>query len=489
MIIRQGFKFRFYPEPQQRRVLACWWGGKRFVSNRALEERRSFSQSGRSLGYTKQAGDLKALRVELPWLADVPAQLLQQGLVDLDRAFQNFFEGRAKYPKPLRKYEDDSVRFPALEQRQVKYQKGPDGKTLKDQDGKPVPVLDRDGAPVWLNHKIIECSNDWIDLPKIGRVRWVMHRQILGTPKSVTLSRQGEMYFASVLTAREVPDPLHVAPLSSIGIDFGTRQDWTASTGHVFDVPGLSQGEQRRKLCLERGIARQVEMQKALRHQHRSRREAKRRAALRRLQGRETRRAHDALHKYTIDLAKRFALIGIEDLNIKNMTASAAGTLEEPGRNVAAKSGLNREMRHGRFGIGRRMLGYKSEWHGGKVVAVPPAYTSQTCSACEKHPKDHPETRHLAHGRDGERFRCPLCGHEENADINAARNIQREAIRLAVKIDQALPVPAQPRRERPKGAARFKKKLSTAGGLPVEARGALGASQAMNREVDSVARC
>ena len=135
MIIRQGFKFRIYPEPQQRRILACWWGGKRFVSNRALEERRSFSQNGRSLGYTKQAGDLKALRAELSWLAEVPAQLLQQGLVDLDRAFHNFFEGRAKYPKPLRKYEDDSVRFPALEQRQVKYQKGPDGKTLKDQDG------------------------------------------------------------------------------------------------------------------------------------------------------------------------------------------------------------------------------------------------------------------------------------------------------------------------------------------------------------------
>ena len=117
MIIRQRFKFRLYPEPHQRRVLACWWGGKRFVSNRALEERRSFSQSGRSIGYGHQASDLKALRADLPWLAEVPAQLLQQGLADLDRAFQNFFEGRARYPKPLRKYEDDSIRFPAVEQR------------------------------------------------------------------------------------------------------------------------------------------------------------------------------------------------------------------------------------------------------------------------------------------------------------------------------------------------------------------------------------
>jgi putative transposase len=486
MIIRQGFKFRLYPEPQQRRVLACWWGGKRYVANLALEQRRAFSRRGRSLGYTKQAGDLKALRAELPWLAEVPNQILQQGLVDLDRAFQNFFQGRAKYPKPLRKYENDSVRFPAVEQRQVKCQKGPDGKTLKDQDGKPVPVLDRDGAPVWIHQKIIECGKEWIDLPKIGRVRWVMHRPLLGTPKNVSISRQGEMFFASVMTEREVPDALHVVPLSSVGIDFGTRQDWTASTGHVFDVPGLSQGEQHRKLCLERGIARQVEMRKKFGQTLRSMREGKRRAALRRLQGRETRRARDALHKYTIDLAKRYALIGLEDLNIKNMTASAAGTLEEPGRNVAAKSGLNRDMRHGRFGMGRRMLGYKTEWHGGKVVAVPPAYTSQTCSACEKHPKDHPETRHLEHGRDGERFRCPLCGHEEGADINAARNIQREAIRLAAKMDRE---PPKPRRERPKGAARFKKKLSIAGGLPVEARGALGVSQAVNREVASIARC
>jgi putative transposase len=108
-------------------------------------------------------------------------------------------------------------------------------------------------------------------------------------------------------------------------------------------------------------------------------------------------------------------------------------------------------------------------------------------SACEKHPKDHPETRHLEHGRDGERFRCPLCGHQENADINVARNIQRETILLAAKMD--LEPPKALTKPRPKGVARFKKKLSTAGGLPVEARGALGARQAVNREVVSVARC
>jgi len=96
----------------------------------------------------------------------------------------------------------------------------------------------------------------------------------------------------------------------------------------------------------------------------------------------------------------------------------------------------------------------------------------------------------LEHGRDGERFHCPLCGHEEDADVNAARNIQREAIRLAAKMDrEEAKLPTKPRRERPKGVARFKKNLTTAGGHPVAVRGALGASQAMNREVGSVARC
>ena len=90
-------------------------------------------------------------------------------------------------------------------------------------NGKPVQVFNSDGAPVWAHHKIIECGKEWIDLPKIGLVRWVMHRPLMGLPKNVTISRQGEMYFASVMTEREVSDPMHIVPMISIGIDFGTR--------------------------------------------------------------------------------------------------------------------------------------------------------------------------------------------------------------------------------------------------------------------------
>lgn len=105
----------------------------------------------------------------------------------------------------------------------------------------------------------------------------------------------------------------------------------------------------------------------------------------------------------------------VEDLRVKNMTASAKGTLEAPGRNVKAKAGLNRAVLNVGFGEIRRQLEYKCRWFGSELVAVNPAYTSQRCSRC-------------GHTEAGNRlsqaaFCCLTCGHTENSDINAAKNI------------------------------------------------------------------
>jgi len=112
-------------------------------------------------------------------------------------------------------------------------------------------------------------------------------------------------------------------------------------------------------------------------------------------------------------------MLFVEDLNVRNMSRSAAGTLDEPGKNVRAKAGLNKAILDQGWSAFRRQLEYKSQWRGGTVVAVPPQHTSQTCSVCGY---VHPDNR-----LSRDRFHCRACGH---ADINAAKNIRARGHRV-----------------------------------------------------------
>ena len=108
-------------------------------------------------------------------------------------------------------------------------------------------------------------------------------------------------------------------------------------------------------------------------------------------------------------------MIVIEDLKVSNMSKSAAGTTSQPGRNVRAQSGLNRSIvDQGWFEL-RRQLEYKQVWRGGHVLAINPAYTSQTCACCGHTEKANRLTQ--------SQFKCLVCGYEANADVNGARNI------------------------------------------------------------------
>ena len=124
-------------------------------------------------------------------------------------------------------------------------------------------------------------------------------------------------------------------------------------------------------------------------------------------------------HRITSDIIQRFGHIGVEALKIKNMTRSAKGTIEEPGTNVAAKSGLNRSILANTWGIIRQQLSYKAEWAGRRFVEVDPRYTSQTCSQCGVIDRE---------SRKGKVFHCRSCGHHQDADHNAAINILRKSL-------------------------------------------------------------
>ncbi|MCB1689092.1 MAG: transposase, partial [Halioglobus sp.] len=125
----------------------------------------------------------------------------------------------------------------------------------------------------------------------------------------------------------------------------------------------------------------------------------------------------DYLHKCSTTISQNHAMVCIEDLQVRNMSKSAAGSTVQPGKNVRAKSGLNKSiLDQGWFEV-RRQLDYKLAWNGGHLIAVPPQNTSRTCPCCGHVSADNRRTQ--------ARFECVECGFEENADLVGAINVLR----------------------------------------------------------------
>jgi transposase len=175
------------------------------------------------------------------------------------------------------------------------------------------------------------------------------------------------------------------------------------SNGQLLHCPSLRLAEQARLRRLQRQLARAAKG---------SARRQRVKTAIARLRGRERDRRKDWAEKTSTELARRFDLIRIEDLRIPGMIRSARGTVEEPGRGVRQKAGLNRGILASRWGLLARRLQDKAP---GRVEKVNPAYTSQQCSACGHVATESRKSQAL--------FRCVACGYAGNADVNAAKNI------------------------------------------------------------------
>ncbi|MCY4592913.1 MAG: transposase, partial [Alphaproteobacteria bacterium] len=135
------------------------------------------------------------------------------------------------------------------------------------------------------------------------------------------------------------------------------------------------------------------------------------------LAARRARIRRDWLHRASFDLSRRFGTVVIEDLNTRNMTVSASGTVEEPWRSVRQKAGLNRAILNQGWHLLEALLAYKLEERGGTLVKVPARNTSRTCFACGA--VDSRSRKNQAS------FVCTTCGHRDHADINAAKAILR----------------------------------------------------------------
>jgi putative transposase len=251
-----------------------------------------------------------------------------------------------------------------------------------------------------------------VKLPKIGWVNFFDSRPIEGTPKSITVFKDGKHWFMSVLC--EIIAPIPAQPMGeAIGIDLNVVEGAAValSDGRCLETAKTSKRERRFLRKLKRTVSRRVKG---------SARYAKAVARLAKFEKYRANRRKDSIHKVTTQLAKTHGVIVVEDLKVKNMTASAAGTVEEPGKNVKQKSGLNRSILDRAFGFVRQCLAYKTIWYGSELRKVNPAYTSQRCSECGHTCAENRKSTGW--------FECLNCGHAESAHTNAAKNILADGL-------------------------------------------------------------
>ena len=208
----------------------------------------------------------------------------------------------------------------------------------------------------------------------------------------------------------DVPDPVHTAT-AHVGIDLGIATFAAFSDGvlhpplNAYDTHAVKKARMQRRLA---GMVKYSQNWK--KQQHR----------IARLDIRIANCRHDFLHKLSTETSKNHAVIGIENLQVRNMSRSARGTVDELGRTVAAKSALNKAILDQGWGTFRRMLAYKQRWRGGEVIAVPPRYTSEECATCHHICKENRTQQAL--------FLCVACGYTNHADVVGAINIDTLAL-------------------------------------------------------------
>ena len=292
----------------------------------------------------------------------------------MERAYKNFFEKRADFPSPKKKGRSDRFRYP----QGVK----------------------------------LDQANSRIFLPKLGWLRYRNSREVLGTVKNVTVSLNGGKWFISIQTERHVAEP--VPPASSmVGIDRGIMRFATLSDGRFIEPLNSFQKHQQRLARYQRAMSRKQKF---------SHNGKKARAHVQRIHTRIGATRRDFLHKTTTatghaagHVSQNHAIVCLEDLPVRNMSKSAAGRSDSPGRNVKAKSGLNKSILDQGWFEFRRQLKYKQAWRGGQVLVVPAHNTSRTCPACGHVAADNRQTQ--------ARFACVDCGYENHADLVGAINI------------------------------------------------------------------
>jgi putative transposase len=357
--VRKTFKEKLKPTPQQERQLELVLWRCRDLYNAALEERKTaYQRRGVSLSRFDQEAELKEVRAAFPDYEGIHSHVLQDVLARLDKAYQAFFRRlkareKAGYPRFQGRNRYHSFTF-------KEYANG------------------------------ARLNNGFLVLSKLGRIAVRWSRPLEGTPKTVTISREADGWYVSFSCA-EVPMQPLPATGQVTGVDVGLKAFLVTADGQTVENPRhYRQGEKRLAKC-QRRVSRRKKG---------SQRRRKAIQCLQRAHQHVQRQRRDFHHKTALWLLRLFEVIYLEDLRVANMVRNhhLAKSISDAG-----------------WAQFRTILEAKAACAGRRVIAVPPAYTSQECSGCgERVPKSLSVRTHV----------CHACGLILDRDENAAKNIQ-----------------------------------------------------------------
>lgn len=387
-VIHEAFKYRIYPTEEQKKVLLSWMRSLKFLWNLAQEQRlmaygRSKDDRKYPTFFEQRSEGAELAKVD-NFIAMLPADCRSNLLEELDLAWKKCWKGLSETPRFKRK--TDKIGLKA-----------------------------RSTGIFAVNQA--ECGNWKLKFPKMKDIPLVYHEPLKGKPTNCTISTVAGEWYAAI--ACELPTPVKVPfvyPESAnkiIGLDLGVKKVVTDSNGNYISNPEIFKKFQDKKAKLQRKLKNK---------QKGSKNSLKIYEKLARLEHGKANVRKDFLHKLSTKIVNENDVVVMENLSIQNMTKSAKGTKESPGKNISQKSGLNRSVLDLGWGDFQRMLEYKLSWKPtqGKFVKVPAAFTSQKCSKC-----GHITQENRTSQAD---FKCVVCGFELNADHNAAINILNSGI-------------------------------------------------------------
>lgn len=384
MIIRKAYKFRLEPTADQAARLAVLCGHARFVWNNGLRHCLECLDQGNKIPSAFELNKLVTQwkkQEDLSWLKEAYTDNLQQKLKDLHGAWVRYFDKSLAAEKPRFKKKgksQDTIRF-------VNF------------------------------NKYCTLDKGRVKLPsKLGWMRFRQSQSVIGNVKNCTISQKAGHWYISFQVEIEVEEPKHPST-TAIGLDMGIAKFVTLSDGTHLKPLSAYRKYEKQLVVAQRKLAKKVKF---------SANWQKQRAKIQRLHSRIANCRNDYLHKASNLISQNHAMIVIEDLKVGNMSKSAKGDAESHGKNVKAKSGLNKSILDQGWYEFRRQLEYKQNWKGGLLVAVPAHYTSQTCPSCQHVTKENRTSQ--------ARFECVQCGYTNNADVVGAVNVLERGHRLLV---------------------------------------------------------
>lgn len=354
-------RIRLYPTVQQEKALVVQFGCARWAWNNALAAaQETYRQTGKSTHYHTMAVRLPKLKQEFEWLKDAYAQSLQQSVQNLARAYENFFAKRGRYPRFKSKHGRQSVQYP----QRVKME----------------------GSRVYL--------------PKVGWTRCVIHRDLVGKFKTVTVSRNNcGQFHAAILTDDGAPLPEVSTIGRAIGVDVGLTHLAITSDGKKFDNPRHLRKAEKNLKRKQRGLSRKKKGSNG---------RNKARKLVARAYERVACSRKDHLHKLSRRIVNENQVIVVEDMHVKG---------------ILKNHNLAKAVGDAGWGLLLAFLKYKAGRAGKSFVKCDRWYpSSKTCSSCgavcDKIPLDI------------RIWKCTRCGANHDRDINAAINIRAEGLRI-----------------------------------------------------------